>query len=53
MLTISDIDGFNDAGGMAQLFFEHGQLRFSIRLDPVKRARLQVSSKLIVLAKPL
>ena len=52
VLTISDIEGFNDAGGMAQLFFEDGRLRFSIRLDPVKRARLQVSSKLIVLAKP-
>ena len=51
VLTISDIDGFNDGGGMAQLFFERGQLRFSIRLDPVKRARLQISSKLIVLAK--
>ena len=52
VLTISDIEGFNDGGGMAQLFFEHGQLRFSIRLDPVKRARLQLSSKLIILAKP-
>ena len=52
VLTISDIEGFNDVGGMAQLFFERGQLRFSIRLDPVKRARLQLSSKLIILAKP-
>ena len=52
VLTISDIEGFHDAGGMAQLFFERGQLRFSIRLDPVKRARLQLSSKLIILAKP-
>jgi hypothetical protein len=52
VLTISDIEGFNDVGGMAQLFFEHGQLRFSIRLDPVKRSRLQVSSKLLILSKP-
>jgi hypothetical protein len=52
VLTISDVDGFNDAGGMAQLFFEDGRLRFSIRLDPVKRARLQISSKVLILAKP-
>ncbi|MEO8256101.1 MAG: YfiR family protein [Acidobacteriota bacterium] len=52
VLTISDIEGFNDVGGMAQLFFDRGQLRFSITLGPVKRARLQLSSKLIVLAKP-
>jgi hypothetical protein len=52
VLTISDLEGFNDGGGMAQLFFDRGQLRFSISLDPVKRARLQLSSKLIVLAKP-
>ena len=51
VLTISDIEGFTDVGGMAQLFFEHGQLRFSIKLDPVKRARLQISSKLLALAK--
>jgi hypothetical protein len=51
VLTISDVEGFIDVGGMAQLFFEHGQLRFSIRLDPVKRARLQISSRLLALAK--
>jgi len=53
VLTISDIEGFTDGGGMAQLFFDRGQLQFSIRLDPVKRARLLLSSKLIILAKPL
>jgi hypothetical protein len=52
VLTISDIEGFTDVGGIAQLFFEHGQLRFRIQLDPAKRARLQISSRLLILAKP-
>jgi hypothetical protein len=51
VLTISDVEGFTEAGGMAQLFFERGQLRFSIRHDAVKRARLQISSRLLALAK--
>jgi hypothetical protein len=51
VLTISDLEGFTEAGGMAQFFFERGQLRFSIRNDAVKRARLQISSRLLALAK--
>jgi YfiR/HmsC-like len=51
VLTISDDVGFTDAGGMAQLFFERGQLRFSIKVETVKRARLQMSSRLLVLAR--
>jgi hypothetical protein len=51
VLTISDLEGFTEAGGMAQFFFERGQLRFSIGNDAVKRARLQISSRLLALAK--
>ena len=51
VLTISDLVGFTNAGGMAQFFFERGQLRFSIGLEAVKRSRLQMSSNLLVLAK--
>jgi hypothetical protein len=51
VLTISDLVGFTDAGGMAQFFFERGQLRFNIGLEAVKRSRLQMSSNLLVLAK--
>jgi hypothetical protein len=51
VLTISDLEGFTEAGGMAQFFFERGQLRFSIRNDAVKRATLQISSRLLALAK--
>jgi len=51
VLTMSDVEGFTDRGGIAQCFFEHGQLRFNIRLESVTRARLQISSRLLVLAR--
>jgi hypothetical protein len=51
VLTISDIDGFNESGGIAQFYFEHGQFRFSVHLEAARRARLQISSRLLVLAK--
>jgi hypothetical protein len=51
VLTISDIDRFAELGGIAQLFFEHGQLRFSINDEFARRAHLQISSKLLALAK--
>jgi len=50
VLTISDIEGFTELGGIAQFFYEHGQLRFSVQLESARRARLQISSKLLALA---
>jgi hypothetical protein len=52
VLTISDIEGFTRVGGIAQLFFEHGQLRFRINLASTKRARIQISSRLLIMARP-
>ena len=52
VLTISSIDGFAMAGGMTQFFFEHGQLRFRIHLESAKRAGLQISSRLLIMARP-
>jgi hypothetical protein len=52
VLTISDVEGFTGVGGIAQFFFEHGQLRFRIRLESAKRARLQISSRLLIMARP-
>jgi hypothetical protein len=52
VLTISNIDGFAAAGGMTQFFFEHGQLRFRIHLESAKRAGLQISSRLLIMARP-
>ena len=53
VLTISDVEGFTQLGGIAQFFFEHGQLRFDVQLASAKRARLQISSKLLVLARTI
>ena len=52
VLTISNIEGFASTGGMTQFFFEHGQLRFRIHNDSAKRAGLQISSRLLVMARP-
>ncbi len=50
VLTISDLEGFTDSGGMVQFFFEHGQLRFRVGLESAKRAGLQISAKILSLA---
>ena len=50
VLTISDLDGFTQLGGIAQLFFDHGRLRFSVERASATRARLQISSRLLALA---
>lgn len=52
VLTISDLEGFNRMGGIVELFYEAGQLRFSIRRDAVEQSRLQLSSRLLLLARP-
>jgi hypothetical protein len=50
VLTISDAEGFTQMGGIAQLFFHHGHLRFTVHLESAKRARLRISSRLLALA---
>lgn len=52
VLTMSDLEGFNRMGGIAEFFYEPGQLRFSIRIDAVKESQLQLSSRLIELGRP-
>lgn len=52
VLTISNIEGFALAGGMTQFFFENGQLRFRIHHESAKRAGLQISSRLLIMARP-
>ena len=51
VLTISDVEQFTELGGIAQLFFEYGRLRFSIQHQAATRARLRISSRLLALAK--
>jgi hypothetical protein len=51
VLTISDIEGFTQAGGMAQFLFDRGRLRFTIKAASVQRSGLKMSSKLLVLGQ--
>jgi hypothetical protein len=50
VLTISDIDDFAELGGIAQMFVENGKMHFDLNLGVAKGSRLQLSSKLLVLA---
>ncbi len=51
VLTVSDLQGFTTDGGIAQLHLQQGQLRFAFGLDAVRASRLQISSKLLALAR--
>jgi len=51
VLTVSDIDGFTDLGGMIELFTEKNNIRMRISLDAVKASNLRVSSKLLRVAE--
>jgi hypothetical protein len=50
VLTVSDDDAFLKVGGMIQVFIESGKMRFRINPKSAKRARLQLSSRLLALA---
>ena len=51
VLTISDVEEFTRLGGIAPFFFHRGQLRFNVDAESARRARLQISSRLLALAK--
>jgi YfiR/HmsC-like len=51
VLTVADMDGFLDCGGMIQFVPESNRVRFAINADATRRGRLQMSSKLMSLAK--
>jgi hypothetical protein len=50
VLTVSDDEAFLKLGGMIQVFIENGKMRFRINPKSAKRARLQLSSRLLALA---
>lgn len=50
VLTVSDLDDFAKAGGMAQLYVEGGTIRFKVNIDSTRSSRLQFSSRLLALA---
>jgi hypothetical protein len=51
IFSVSDTDRFAESGGVAQLFTEYNHMRFAINAASAQRARLQISSKLLALAK--
>lgn len=51
VLTVSDIEGFVDLGGMIELFAEKTRIRMRINLEAVRAANLKVSSKLLRVAE--
>jgi YfiR/HmsC-like len=50
-LTVGEIKGFADMGGVINLTVEQNKLRFEINLEAAMQTRLKISSKLLALAK--
>lgn len=50
VFTVSDAEGFAEAGGVAQLIVDKGRMRFAINPAAAKRARIALSAKLLSLA---
>lgn len=50
-LTVSDIDGFARRGGMINLITVEDKVQFEINVDAAERAKLQISSHLLRLAR--
>ena len=51
VLTVSDIEHFNEDGGMIFLHREGKNIRFEINQNEAEKAGLKISSKLLQLAK--
>lgn len=51
VLTVSDDENFTAHGGMVNFYKENNKVRFQISPTPLKNARLEVSSKLLSVAK--
>lgn len=50
-LTVSEIDGFAQQGGIINFISEHNKVRFEINPDAARRLGLNISSELLKLAK--
>jgi hypothetical protein len=51
VLTVGESDQFIELGGMINLFFEEAQLAFEVNPEPAQKVKLEISSKLLRLAK--
>lgn len=50
VLTVSDIPGFLDHGGMIQFLLINNRVRFAVDLQPVQRSGISLSSELLKVA---
>lgn len=50
-LTVSDLEGFTETGGMIGFFMLDRKVRFEINLEVARQAKLEVSSKLLQVAR--
>ncbi|MGH9783315.1 MAG: YfiR family protein, partial [Terriglobia bacterium] len=53
VLTVSELPGFADAGGMIEFIVEEGKARFSINTATTEAAGLRLSSRLLRVAKEI
>lgn len=51
VLTISEADGFLESGGIINFLKEEDKVRFEINFAAAKRSKLEISSKLLSLAR--
>jgi hypothetical protein len=51
VLTVSDLAGFTQMGGVARFYVDAANVRFEINVASARRARLEMSAKLLQLAK--
>lgn len=52
LLTVGENSSFLNDGGIIRLYEDDNRLRFEVNMDAVSKARLQVSAKLLRLARP-
>ena len=50
-LTVGEVKGFAEQGGIINLTREENRLRFEVNIDAAAKSRLKISSKLLALAK--
>ena len=51
VLTIGDMQGFLESGGIINFIMEEKKIRFEINMTAAKRAKLKIRSQLLLLAK--
>lgn len=53
VLTVSEMPGFVQAGGIIEFTYEHKKIRFDINLDVAHAVNLEISSSLLKLAREI